>query len=561
MFGFDKNMSVPQLILDQFPVEIIFNIFHYLTANDILRSFHDFSRYLRQCIHSYDQYKINFKSISKREFDIICRVLQPEQIMSLTLSDDEETPGQIDHFFTRFPTFDQSFTRLEHLRLRNPDEFPYWSQMKCLHTLRVDFKRWPRYTFNYDQLKQFENNLVNIFRLSTLQNLTLNNESSNIDFNFHILPVAENLREFKVLIRTIDHLPTIFKCIPNLQRLQLNLKTRAIENDFISNFSAPDSLTHLTIHLKYGLRQEVEVIIQACKMLTYLNVHIEHNQKDSLEWIDSDWWQAIIEKSVSKLKVFRLKVDIPSSSDTAIMKERLQGFETAFWTDNTTNARSYTINVTPFDELSNNSKQQIVSINFPFNETSINLPSQGFSNVDKLLLSHDTENVEQYIIPDLAKLKRSINDLSTLKHLQFQGTCSMPCSVLNELLTIAPHLTRLTISSSKYQLHTMLHSTYPQIRWLDMNREYVPSQLRTKFCLAFPNLEHLNNCHVYSEEDFEVLLENLTYLQSITIFIQTYYFDSNEEFNQWLTKYTHRKNFAFKLLNPRQIQLWLGDRK
>ncbi len=84
-------MPVPQLLLDRFPVELIFDIFTYLTAIEILHSFHDFSRYLRQCVRSYEGYKINFKAIHKREFDRICNVIRPDQIMTLTICNDEET--------------------------------------------------------------------------------------------------------------------------------------------------------------------------------------------------------------------------------------------------------------------------------------------------------------------------------------------------------------------------------------------------------------------------------------------------------------------------------------
>ncbi|CAF1540534.1 unnamed protein product, partial [Adineta steineri] len=55
------------------------------------------------------------------------------------------------------------------------------------------------------------------------------------------------------------------------------------------------------------------------------------------------------------------------------------------------------------------------------------------------------------------------------------------------------------------------------------------------------------------------LIENLKYLQNITIHNQAYYFDSNDEFDQWLRKHTHLKNFTFKLINERQIQLWINN--
>ncbi|CAF3886557.1 unnamed protein product, partial [Rotaria sp. Silwood1] len=301
------NMVVPQLLLDRLPVELIFNIFNYLTAIEILHSFYSFSQYLRQCIRKYQQYKINFQTIHKHEFDWICNVIHPDQIMTLTLSDSEETPGQMDLFFSCFATFDQSFTRLKHLRLRNPEEFPNLSQMKCLHTLTIDFKRWAIYSFDYEHIRRYDKYLANIFRLPTLRTLILNNESLNIDFNFQLLPIAEHLHTFQVHLKSIDNLPFIFKCLPNIKRLSLSLKTRSMDNNFISELNVPCSLTHLTIKLSHILRDEIGQIIQACSMLIYLNIHIERNQTNFHQWLDSDWWPLLIDKCLPQLKIFRLR--------------------------------------------------------------------------------------------------------------------------------------------------------------------------------------------------------------------------------------------------------------
>ncbi len=247
----------------------------------------------------------------------------------------------------------------------------------------------------------------------------------------------------------------------------------------------------------------------------------------------------------------------------AVTKHLLENFQTTFWTNNQRGHRSFTIGVTPFDTLPIDCKQQIISnktlsVDLPFDETSV-FPSNCFSNVEILQLKHPTRDTECYIVSDLSELERYINDLSTLVHLKLENTCTIAPSLFSQLLTIAPRLTRLTISSSRDQLYRMIHLKYPQIRWLDMRREFLPSNMRTKFCSAFPRLQNLINCHVYSEEDLEVLIENLKYLQNITIHILSYYFDDNEEFDQWFKKHTHLKNFTFKLFNERQIQLWISN--
>lgn len=303
-------MPSPQLLLDQFPVELVFDVFTYLTASEILHSFDNFSRYLKHCIRSYQQYKVNFKSIHKREFDRICNVIRPDQIMTLTLSDDEETPGQMPLFFARFPTFEQSFTRLEHLRVRNLEDFPDLSQMKCLHTLTIDIIRLPSSSFEYVRIQQYDNQFANIFRLSTLRTLILKKDSKNIPFTFKALPIAEHLHKFHIDLRTTDNLPFIFTRMPNIQRLAFSLNAASNDTDFTSRFDAPPSLTHLTMKISYGLRDEIRQIIQSCSMLIYLNIHIEQKQIDVHQWLDGDWWQSLVGESSPQLKTFHLRVCI-----------------------------------------------------------------------------------------------------------------------------------------------------------------------------------------------------------------------------------------------------------
>ena len=301
-------MPYPQLLLDQFPVELIFDVFTYLTASEILHSFYGFSRYLKHCIRSYQQYTVNFKSIHKREFDRICNVIRPDQIMTLTISDDEETPGQMALFFTRFPTFEQSFTRLEHLRVRNLEDFPDLSQMESLRTLTVDIVRSPPGSFENFHIQQYDNKFANIFRLSTLRTLILKKDSANIPFTFKTLPVAEHLNEFQIDLRSIDNLLFIFKRIPNVRRLTFSLNTASHDNDFMLGLDAPPPLTHLTMKVSYGLREEIRRIVQSFSMLIYLNIHIERNQIDIHQWLEGDWWQALVDEFLPQLKVFRLRV-------------------------------------------------------------------------------------------------------------------------------------------------------------------------------------------------------------------------------------------------------------
>ena len=256
-------MTKPHLLLDHFPVELIFNIFTYLNTAEILHSFYSFSRYLRKCIRTYDGYKVNLKSISKRQFDQIFQTIRPDQILTLTLSDDEETPGQMSFFFTLFPAFEQSFTRLECLHIRNLEACRILQPMNVLHTISIDFAQWPVPSFQIANIQTFDEKLASIFRLPTLHTLILNKESVNNRFNIQILPTNENITQLEIHLRTIDNLPLLFKCFPNIQRLAFSLNTTSVDNDFTSEFRIPRALTHLTMKVSFGLRNEIKQILQS----------------------------------------------------------------------------------------------------------------------------------------------------------------------------------------------------------------------------------------------------------------------------------------------------------
>ncbi|CAF1668639.1 unnamed protein product, partial [Rotaria sp. Silwood1] len=58
---------------------------------------------------------INFQSIRKTHFDLVCRLIRPEQVISLILADEKETPCQSQSFQVRFRI--EKFTRLRSLQL------------------------------------------------------------------------------------------------------------------------------------------------------------------------------------------------------------------------------------------------------------------------------------------------------------------------------------------------------------------------------------------------------------------------------------------------------------
>jgi hypothetical protein len=102
-------------LLDVFPVELIHHLLNYFSAHEIFYTFTNVSSYIDHVLLAYSNYCVNFKSVTKKEFDFACQRIIPDQVISLILSDNEDTPGQVELFLSRFQI--NQFTRLRSLTL------------------------------------------------------------------------------------------------------------------------------------------------------------------------------------------------------------------------------------------------------------------------------------------------------------------------------------------------------------------------------------------------------------------------------------------------------------
>jgi hypothetical protein len=107
-------------LLDILPVELFHALFSYFLAHEILLTFTSVSPYIDAILVSYPSYQVDFKSILKSHFDLICRTISPDQIISLTLSGVDDTPKQCQFFFTHFQI--EQFSKLRSFRLIKIDK-------------------------------------------------------------------------------------------------------------------------------------------------------------------------------------------------------------------------------------------------------------------------------------------------------------------------------------------------------------------------------------------------------------------------------------------------------
>jgi hypothetical protein len=114
------TLNLRKMNFELLPNELLLNIFQYFTGIDLVRAFYDLSNRFNDLVSIYFRdHGLDFQSMSKRDFEIICQQylsLLLVDIVLLRLSDDDGTPQQIDHFLSYGFTLNQ-FARLQSLSL------------------------------------------------------------------------------------------------------------------------------------------------------------------------------------------------------------------------------------------------------------------------------------------------------------------------------------------------------------------------------------------------------------------------------------------------------------
>ena len=234
--------------LDSLPIELLHILFSYFAAYEIIHSFSNVSDYANAALHSYLAYQWNFQSIRKSHFHLICLHIRPEQVQSLVLSDDDDTPGQSVLFLSQFQI--ERFTQLRSLRLIRLEIesvkriLSKLSQLKQLRSFSFDSKtiRYPDLPYRiYNQI-ECDILVVNAYKqvLPQLNQLHLNSGKQLTSVSL------SNLHRLKLETCTFHQLQIIFQSTPRLQSLSVSMQRDKSNFDTVSTSSSLTRL-HLTI--------------------------------------------------------------------------------------------------------------------------------------------------------------------------------------------------------------------------------------------------------------------------------------------------------------------------
>ncbi|CAF3869494.1 unnamed protein product [Rotaria sp. Silwood1] len=134
-------------LIERLPTEILHQIFDYIDAETILLSIRRVCRQWMAWTNTYNRYGLNLNSISKQNFPLICRLIQPENVISLTLADNNPHADQTDLFLSLVDT--QRFTRLRSLIFLGIDDIKFHAftnstKLASLQTFAIKILKYDR---------------------------------------------------------------------------------------------------------------------------------------------------------------------------------------------------------------------------------------------------------------------------------------------------------------------------------------------------------------------------------------------------------------------------------
>ena len=326
--------QVEAMSLELLPNEILLDVFNYFDGFDLLRTFYGLNSRLNYLLHDpFRNRSIRFNSISKRDFDIICQQHLPrmaEYIWTLHLSDNEDTPKQVELFLSHCLSFNL-LTELRSLSLSNMRS--YQTLMKVMeechrlpHLVHLDLCD----CYFQDNQVDFQSIVNHIWSLPELKRCTIG--IGFIGQTIFCLPSVVSSSLESISIQTIqvrlDQLGRLFECTPGLQSLSISVPS-FVDNNYVP---APlFTLIDLSITSRFTCSATNMVnLLQNTPNLRRLKIDL------SSELINGDQLEEWILNHLPSLQKFqcKMKATLPVGQSVQTRAEGLMNsFGSSFWID------------------------------------------------------------------------------------------------------------------------------------------------------------------------------------------------------------------------------------
>ena len=324
--------------LESLANEILLDLFELIPPLDLFRVFYSLNTRLNILILFHSQnYRIDFRSISNEDFNIICRDYLPliiNRIIYFRFSDDDDTPRQsIDFLSYNFKLSQSKFLRSLTFHCMHFDSKMnelFFQEIDNLHNLT--HLKFVNCRFEFGDNKNYLQLINQIWSLPKLIYCYWDGRFYGGEIFYIPTVVSLSLKhlyihhitwEFNRLVRLLDKTPSLeyFSTTANF----------TYTSDDHADDTPPSSMNLSMQKLKlHGISSPRVMINTLYRMPNLLCLNID----SSFILLDGHQWKAIIIKYLPKLKTFRLNMsyefDKPMKKETYI-DELLDTYRTSFW--------------------------------------------------------------------------------------------------------------------------------------------------------------------------------------------------------------------------------------
>ncbi|CAF0909115.1 unnamed protein product [Adineta steineri] len=556
------------------PNEILLESFKYLDDVQLFCAYYSLNFRLDTLLSIHFQsYHFDFRSISKQKFHLICQQHLPyiiEQVKSLYLSNDDETPNLPEIFYSYNFTLNK-FSYLQYLSI---------DSIHCLSTLnRITFecRTIPYLTHLYlikcdfkDQMK-FSHLIENIWSLSKLI-------LCQIDHRF---PYELKFTNNSIISSTIKYLfvqnfqfnsndlRNLFQSTPSLEQFHASIIQHNEYEQFHINSSSVCSLN-------ISFRKPFDSMLNFFKNFSNLN---RLTIKTHYLYLNGNEWKKIIKNYLSKLEIFQLKMDLKFSHPKHIeeqLNELLNSFRTSFWIKEhqwfvqcdwfllgiTNYAVLYTLPYV-FQEFILTNKQWSKSTLIDNDQYQIydHITNLTVMNVDTIPYFRNVQHlkINLPLTNHFWSSIKSFDRLISLEIIFFQGCFSIPLQIL---LDQSPRLHSLCFGNfSDLEILTKLTSkSIVRLDFLKKNtyKKYF-NNTQCSLLIRSPLGYQCKTLLIYLENRMNIiqLIKNMNNLQSIIC--QCKDDKLNDDFIQWLYRHLPSTYSISRDLNQlSNIRIWIG---
>jgi hypothetical protein len=254
---------------------------------------------------------LDFRLISKPDFHQVCRIICPENVISIILSDKTETPGQIGLFLSFVDV--RQFTSLQSLTLIQVDNT----------NLNAVLTNVPTSSLVSLSIDSTDFDTTTLALLSSATEKTTEHTSRPIQRFIKQLSVSDcTPEEYFNILRSLVHLE---KLVLDNHWMRNNVQTAVPPSDLTS------CLKSLTIEQDNLSMDICEALLSVTPLLTYLKIKVSIHSDRSL--CNGSKWEQIIQTKLSHLKTFEFFIETHSNENLTVddLNSIIDPFRTLFW--------------------------------------------------------------------------------------------------------------------------------------------------------------------------------------------------------------------------------------